>query len=142
MQKTKGHQLKEIWDIEDAVSTANQSAAIAKQYHQLTAQNVSAVSLELDRVNQKLSFAVNEISRLEGLITGSRNSCLVWGIGGAIVSSLVMSLVTAPFNPTQKPAIQPTIEPVSEAIQPAPRVQKPIAVKPHKTVKPKTRRQG
>ncbi len=136
MKTTQGHQLKEIWDIEDAVSTANQSAAIAKQYHQLTAQNVSAVSVEIDKLTYRLNHATDQISRLEGLITDSRNSCLVWGIGGAIISSLVMSLVTAPFNPPQRATIQPTIEPVSEIIQPAP------TLKPHKIIRLKTQRKG
>jgi hypothetical protein len=138
----QGHKLREIWDIEDAVSTANQSASIARQYHQLTAQNVGAVGVEIDKLTYRLNHATDQISRLEGLINDSRNHCLMWGISGAIVSSLVMSMVTAPFNPPQKTVIQPTFNPVSEAIQPAPIVQKPIVVKPRSIVKSKTRRQG
>lgn len=139
MQKVnQGHQLKSIWEVEDAVNTANQSAAtanqsaaIAQQYHQLTAQNVSAVSLEIDRVNQKLSFALSELSRLDSLLTDSRTHCVVWGIGSAIVTSLVMSLITASFNPPQKPVIQQSVEPMqSTIVESAPQIQKPRFIQP------------
>ena len=137
--QTKGHQLKEIWDIEDAVATANQSAAIAKQYYQLTARNVSTVSLQLDQLASRLNHATDQIKRLESLIDGNRNTCLVWGISGAIISSLVMSLVLVPSVTPQR--IQQTvIEPVQQsAIVEPPPIQEPV-VKP--ILKPKAVRKG
>ena len=127
MQQTnQGHRLREIWEVEDAVESATHSAEIAQKYHKLTAQNVSAVSLEIDQITYRLNHATDQIKRLEGLLTDSRNHCLTWGIGGAIVSSLVMSLVTASFNPPQKTVMHQSVEPmqseVFETVRPA---QKP-----------------
>lgn len=118
MQKLgQGHQLKAIWEVEDAVASVNQSAEIVRQYHQLTAQNVSAVSLEIDRTRQELQYAMSEIKRLERLQSDTRNPCITWGVLSAIVSSLVMSLVTASFNPPQKTVMQTqSFEPMQSAI--------------------------
>jgi|GEM_PF-2030367 len=129
MQKTQGHRLNEIWAVEDAVSSATQSAEIAKQYHQLTAQNVSVFSADIDKLTYRLNHATDQIKRLEGLITDSRNHCLTWGIGGAIASSLVMSLITAQFNPPKNLATQQSVEPIQNALaEPVPQIQKPRTV--------------
>ena len=128
MQQTnQGHQLREMWVIEDAVESVTQSAEIVQKYHKLTAQNVSAVSLEIDQITYRLNHATDQIKRLEGLLTDSRNHCLMWGIGGAIVSSLVMSLVTASFTPPQKAVMQTqSVEPTqSEIVEPVRPAQKP-----------------
>ena len=129
MQKTQGHKLRDIWEVEDAVSSATQSAAIAQQYHKLTAQNVSAVSVEIDQLTHRLDRATAQINRLEGLINDSRTHCLVWGIVGAIVSSLVMSLITAQFNPPQNLATQQSVKPIQNALaEPVPQIQTPRTV--------------
>jgi len=125
MQTTQGHRLNEIWAVEDAVSSATQSADIAKQYHQMTAQNVSVFSADIDQLTHRLNHATAQINRLEGLINDSRTHCLVWGIVGAIVSSLVMSLITAQFNPPQNHATQQSVEPMQSAfVEPVPQIQK------------------
>ena len=129
MQKTQGHRLNEIWEAEDAAKSATQSAEIARQYHKLTAQNVSAVSVEIDQLTHRLNHATAQINRLEGLINDSRTHCLVWGIGGTIVSSLVMSLITAQFNPPQNLATQQSFKPIQNALaEPSPQIQKPRTV--------------
>ena len=125
MQKTQGHKLRDIWEVEDAVSSATQSAEIAKQYNQLTAQNVSVFSADIDKLTYRFNHATDQIKRLEGLITDSRTHCLMWGIGGAIVTSLVMSLITAQFNPPQNHATQQSVEPTQSAfVEPVPQIQK------------------
>jgi len=129
MQTTQGHRLNEIWAVEDAVSSATQSADIAKQYHQMTAQNVSVFSADIDQLTHRLNHATAQINRLEGLINDSRTHCLVWGIVGAIVSSLVMSLITAQFNPPQNLATQQSVKPIQNALaEPVPQIQKPRTV--------------
>ena len=118
MQKVnQGHRLRETWEVEDAVASVNQSVAIARQYHQLTAQNVSAFSLEIDRTRQKLQYAMSEIKRLERLQSDTRNPCMACGVLSAIVSSLVMALVTSSFNLPQKTVMQTqSFEPMQSAI--------------------------
>ena len=107
MQQTnQGHRLREIWEVEDAIASVNQSVAIARQYHQLTAQNVSAVSLEIDRTRQELQYAMSEIKRLERLQSDTRTPCMACGVLSAIVSSLMMSLVIGSFNLPQKTVMQ------------------------------------
>ena len=129
MQKTQGHRLNEIWDVEDAVTSATQSAEIAKQYHQMTAQNVSVFSADIDKLTYRLNHATDQIKRLEGLIADSRSHCLTWGIGGAIVTSLVMSLITAQFNPPQNLATQQSVKPIQNALaEPVPQIQTPRTV--------------
>lgn len=129
MQTTQGHRLNDIWEAEDAAKSATQSAEIAKQYHQLTAQNVSVFSADIDKLTYRLNHATDQIKRLEGLINDSRTHCLVWGIGGTIVSSLVMSLITAQFNPPQNHATQQSVEPMQSAfVEPVPQIQKPRTV--------------
>ena len=129
MQTTQGHRLNDIWEAEDAAKSATQSAEIARQYHKLTAQNVSAVSVEIDQLTHRLNHATAQINRLEELINDSRTHCLVWGIGGAIVTSLVMSLITAQFNPPQNHATQQPVEPMQSAfVEPVPQIQTPRTV--------------
>ena len=141
-QQTKGHRLNEIWAVEDAVSSATQSADIAKQYHQMTAQNVSVFSADIDQLTHRLNHATAQINRLEGLINDSRTHCLVWGIGGTIVSSLVMSLFMAQFNPPQRIEARSALEPTrnSAIVESAPQVQK-LVIKA-KTFRTVARRKG
>ena len=140
MQKTQGHRLNEIWEAEDAAKSATQSAEIARQYHKLTAQNVSAVSVEIDQLTHRLNHATAQINRLEGLINDSRAHCLVWGIGGTIVSSLVMSLFMAQFNPPQRIEARSVTPMQSEIVESAPQVQKPVVKA--KTFRSVARRKG
>jgi len=139
-QQTKGHRLNEIWAVEDAVNNATQSAAIAQQYHKLTSLNVSAVSLEIDQLTHRLNHATAQINRLEGLINDSRTHCLVWGIGGTIVSSLVMSLFMAQFNPPQRIEARSVTPMQSAIVESAPQVQK-LVIKA-KTFRSVARRKG
>lgn len=139
-QQTKGHRLNETWEIEDAVKEVAQSAEIAKQYHQLTAQNVSVFSVDIDKLTYRLNRATDQINQLEGLINDSRNHCLMWGIGGAIFSSLVMSLFTAQFNPPQKIEARSVTPMQSEIVESAPQVQKTVIKA--KTFRSVARRKG
>lgn len=139
-QQTKGHRLNEIWAVEDAVNNATQSAAIAQQYHKLTAQNVSAISLEIDQLTNRLNHAAAQINRLEGLINDSRTHCLAWGIGGTIVSSLVMSLFMAQFNPPQKIEARSVTPMQSAIVESAPQVQRTVIKA--KTFRSVARRKG
>ena len=139
-QQTKGHRLNEIWAVEDAVNNATQSAAIAQQYHQMTAQNVSVFSADIDKLTYRLNHATDQIKRLEGLINDSRNHCLTWGVGGAIVSSLVMSLFTAQFNPPQKIEARSVTPMQSAIVESAPQVQRTVIKA--KTFRSVARRKG
>ena len=125
-QQTQGHRLNEIWAVEDAVNNATQSAAIAQQYHKLTAQNVSAVSVEIDQLTHRLNHATAQIKRLEGLIDDSRSSNVAWTIGCAIVANFVLSLFMAQFNPPQKTEARSVIPTQSAIVETAPQAQKPV----------------
>ncbi len=120
-KQQQAHQLRASWSAEDSATHAYNSAQTAQKYHQLISQKANAIDAELTALRQHVQTTDRQTSieiqslkaenkRLEGLIDGSRNQCLVWGIGGAIAGSIVFSLLFSPNNAPTMPQSRPSIQ--------------------------------
>lgn len=96
----------ESWDAQDYAKQARQAASAAAKFHHLISQRANELNADLIRLEQKQAASDREIARLNSEIAGARTTCMAWGVGGAIVASMVMSLILAPALPTSSQSFQ------------------------------------
>jgi hypothetical protein len=98
-QQRQVHQLGQTWRAEDHAKHSQQAAYAAQQYHQLIANQSGVIEARFAQLEQEIRFLREENRQIKSASSEPRNQAIVWGIGSAIVGSLVMSLVLAPSNP-------------------------------------------
>lgn len=110
MATQQQHKILDNWDTTDEAKKyarqARQAASAAATFHHVITQKTSELNAELARLEQRQAASDREIARLNSELMGARTTCMVWGIGGAIVASMVMSLILAPALPTSNQSFQ------------------------------------
>lgn len=100
----RNHNLREAFLAEDAARKATEAADIAisaaqsaKKYHTLIQSGVGDFDTRLDSFEFLVKAQAREIKALRIENADSRNQCFCWGIGGAIVASLITCFIFGPI---------------------------------------------
>ncbi len=95
------------WSAEDAAGVAINAAHQAKRYMEMSSAQVSVLRTDIDflavvvdQQNQAIKRQDKLIARMEleaaSHDTAQRNTCMVWGVVSALISSIAVGLIFAP----------------------------------------------